>query len=321
VIELCHLLVGTIAATIHGEGGKSIDPTQIDFSGVRIFLMNVGRDICIDPERGWWICHVLAGMITKLKDVKLAAVAEKIDELLTDVVDFCFDVNAQNQDGNTFLHMLAPEDNPVSRYAAIWLIQHAPVDTKIRNQEELTALELCEKAGMLSDRAEFTVKLEKKTDEASLGLNLSQTGAATTVEGVNTAGLAADWNRSNKDSVIKVGDRIICVNGVSDRKAMVKECKESTQLEISFERGYKDLLLAFERGPAVQAEAGALKAEIQRLGEAEALKAEIQRLKADAEKSAGGDTPAKAEGDADEEVDGNTPAEVERGDADEEVDA
>jgi len=89
---------------------------------------------------------------------------------------------------------------------------------------------------------EFTVMLDK-TRGHRLGIDAKPRWGvrhpmAMLIEGVAPGGLVAHWNASHPDLQLKVGDRLICVNGVKDDlTGLVDQCKQNIVLEMKLIAG------------------------------------------------------------------------------------
>ncbi|CAE8735145.1 unnamed protein product, partial [Polarella glacialis] len=83
---------------------------------------------------------------------------------------------------------------------------------------------------------EFTIVLRKTASCSRLGLDVDLLSDCLLVTRVE-AGLADMWNQANPDSQLRVGDRIVRVNGLSkDVDAMTASCKSHTVLEMVVQR-------------------------------------------------------------------------------------
>lgn len=93
---------------------------------------------------------------------------------------------------------------------------------------------------------DYQIRVERSSDE-KLGLSLDREDDATMLRITAVSeGLVEKWNSENPESVVKLDDRIIRVNGVhQDAAEMIAECKKSGVLEIFLRRG-----AVFEAAPA-----------------------------------------------------------------------
>mmetsp|Transcript_115321 Transcript_115321/g.180160 ORF Transcript_115321/g.180160 Transcript_115321/m.180160 type:complete len:158 (+) Transcript_115321:71-544(+) len=85
--------------------------------------------------------------------------------------------------------------------------------------------------------AEFLVTLDK-SNGTRLGVDVdNQDGSTLLIESIS-AGLVQEWNDKNSDEQVKVGDRIIEVNGIrNDLIQLVDECKKDQMLKVRIRRG------------------------------------------------------------------------------------
>merc|ERR1719487_3052705 len=81
-------------------------------------------------------------------------------------------------------------------------------------------------------KGDFEISLERQTDDQALGLSVVDAHPGLTVAALKEAGLVHDFHSANdtaSDMHLKVGDKIIAVNGVSaDAQQMVKELAQKT---------------------------------------------------------------------------------------------
>jgi len=78
-----------------------------------------------------------------------------------------------------------------------------------------------------------------RSSGARIGLDVDiADGTSLTVEGI-AEGAVDDWNRSNPDKAVRVGDRIMAVNGISwNATSMLAECRKPAKLEMCLQRGW-----------------------------------------------------------------------------------
>merc|ERR1712039_346810 len=88
-----------------------------------------------------------------------------------------------------------------------------------------------------SGAVRFTVTLKKKSPGTRLGLDIDYTNL-TTLDITNIkAGLVKQWNTRNPSLALKVGDKILDINGVNDfPDEMIGEIGESEILNMIVER-------------------------------------------------------------------------------------
>lgn len=87
---------------------------------------------------------------------------------------------------------------------------------------------------------EFMVTLTKSTGNEKLGLGITPSGKESLLCRSVSEGMVSAWNASNPDSAVKVGDRIVCVNGVRGcQQKLMTALSSSTTLEIDFSRHAK----------------------------------------------------------------------------------
>mmetsp|Transcript_24026 Transcript_24026/g.71506 ORF Transcript_24026/g.71506 Transcript_24026/m.71506 type:complete len:206 (-) Transcript_24026:226-843(-) len=86
-------------------------------------------------------------------------------------------------------------------------------------------------------RTFFKVFLDRRNGQ-KLGLDVDPDPGHTSllITGVNQGGLVQQWNVQNPTKALKIGDRLIWVNGISgDPEKLVGECRKSTLLDITAE--------------------------------------------------------------------------------------
>mmetsp|Transcript_120484 Transcript_120484/g.236813 ORF Transcript_120484/g.236813 Transcript_120484/m.236813 type:complete len:141 (+) Transcript_120484:76-498(+) len=84
---------------------------------------------------------------------------------------------------------------------------------------------------------EFTIKLNK-TERDTLGVDVDHKDERTLLIEKITGGLIGDWNSKNPGKQVKVGDRIVAVNGKRDDVfALVGECRRQGELTMMLRRG------------------------------------------------------------------------------------
>lgn len=87
----------------------------------------------------------------------------------------------------------------------------------------------------------FEVVIEKKPPEkVTLGVDLDFRDRVTLeIEKINV-GLIAEWNAAKPDKEVKLGDKVISVNGISgDAVKMIQACKENDVVKMSIRRPVK----------------------------------------------------------------------------------
>jgi hypothetical protein len=84
---------------------------------------------------------------------------------------------------------------------------------------------------------EFTIHVDR-TSGQRLGVDVRHESASIlVVKEVTAGGLFQQWNDSHPSTVLKVGDRIVAVNGVrGNAVGMVSECEKSQPLEFAVQR-------------------------------------------------------------------------------------
>eukprot|EP00450_Noctiluca_scintillans_P010047 CAMPEP_0194495070 /NCGR_PEP_ID=MMETSP0253-20130528/12792_1 /TAXON_ID=2966 /ORGANISM="Noctiluca scintillans" /LENGTH=156 /DNA_ID=CAMNT_0039336273 /DNA_START=112 /DNA_END=582 /DNA_ORIENTATION=- len=86
----------------------------------------------------------------------------------------------------------------------------------------------------LDGRQEYTIQVDRT--RGRLGLDVDQDYGALVVETVDS-GLVSDWNIQNPEMAVRIGDRLVEVNGIrGDITKLVQACRKEVVLEITFER-------------------------------------------------------------------------------------
>lgn len=86
---------------------------------------------------------------------------------------------------------------------------------------------------------EYIVRFDR-SNGTKLGIDVDhRDGESLIIEGISlgTDGLVAEWNASNPELAVRVGDRIVAANGVSkDAMRMVEECKRLGPVKVKLRR-------------------------------------------------------------------------------------
>jgi len=114
-----------------------------DTTDLRYFVQHVGGDFRVDPEGGWEVLHYLTVLSHILSKYKNTDARGDFIALLIDTCEYGADVNAQTKLGDTPLHMACHRDDGEGKLMAKILLEHAPVDTRVRNKIGRTARESC----------------------------------------------------------------------------------------------------------------------------------------------------------------------------------
>mmetsp|Transcript_74616 Transcript_74616/g.207403 ORF Transcript_74616/g.207403 Transcript_74616/m.207403 type:complete len:282 (-) Transcript_74616:270-1115(-) len=82
-----------------------------------------------------------------------------------------------------------------------------------------------------------------KDPRSSLGIGIDQTDQddGIVIDSIDANGLVQKWNDANPDKALKVMDRIVEVNKLTDKKSILNECQQGSKpLQIVVERGVKE---------------------------------------------------------------------------------
>mmetsp|Transcript_108968 Transcript_108968/g.305002 ORF Transcript_108968/g.305002 Transcript_108968/m.305002 type:complete len:133 (-) Transcript_108968:142-540(-) len=85
---------------------------------------------------------------------------------------------------------------------------------------------------------EWTITLNR-TEGSSLGIDVDLTDQTTLqIEEVHDNGLVVSWNKAHPDMELRIGDRVVCVNGTSgSASALVDASKKNAELQMVVRRG------------------------------------------------------------------------------------
>lgn len=251
--QVCGKDLGELQALFAGTMQEAIQ--KKDVGNLRCFVQQNGRNktLRIDLTEALWMMHGVATFVAAVGPTAKEQIGPKLSAgiagLLQDCMDFDVDLDAQNKDGHTGLHLLCAAGIR-GAHAAKWLLENTPVNKTIRNNEGLTALEVAHKVGMHPDRATYTIQVNK-TDESKLGITLSQgaDGAGSVVLQILDDGLIGSWNseQTADGEIVTAGDRILAANGSEEsHEAIMAECKKEGELNLKLERFFVPMLAAFE---------------------------------------------------------------------------